>query len=172
MLLCGAVAAALFALWFANALPKYLKGAVLAMFAAAVIFIAEGMIVTDAERVEAAIYDLAEAFQRQDVDRTLSHISEQAPEERALVSRAIGMVQIEDDLRITDVNVELIADDSRARSTFRANATAQYAGHRDRARTRWLFTWQREEDDWRVIRIERLNVLDDRTIDPMANRAD
>lgn len=55
---------------------KYLVGAGALALAAAAFFAAERFYVTDAERIEAVVYDLADAIQSSDVDRVKSHLDD------------------------------------------------------------------------------------------------
>ncbi|MEX2285550.1 MAG: hypothetical protein WD648_00595 [Planctomycetaceae bacterium] len=163
---CGVAALVLLWWWRTTSQKALLKGAVAVVALAGVIFIVERLIVTDAERVEIAVYDIADAFRDKDLDRTLSHFSEDAIDERTLVTWAIKTVDIEDDLRITDVSVTLLDQGTRARIRFRANATATYSPYHDRVRTRWEFDFERHGDEWKVTGIRRMHLIKDEYLNP------
>jgi len=159
--------------WKSQQRPGYLTGMIASVFAALLVWIVERSIVTERERVEAAVhnlawavqnesalYDLGSAFPGEDHLKTLSFISRHAPALRELAWRGLQFVRVAGDLRITDVNVTLRANGTRARSHFRANGTFVLPdGSTSYEPTRWLLTWQLEDGQWRVIRIQRLNVI-------------
>src|SRR5262245_29091614 len=93
------------AMWRTNGRPVYLKIMLVIVLVACGIFVLERAIVTQPERIDADIHDLVESFRRQDLKRTLGHVSESATTERELISSAIDMVTIENALRITDMDV-------------------------------------------------------------------
>ena len=63
---------------------------------------------------------------------------------------------------IKDVQVTLLADETRASTRFRANGTVSFektnAGHQP---SRWELKWQREGSDWKIIEVHRLHPLKD-----------
>jgi hypothetical protein len=141
---------------------------------AALVWFLERSIVTDRERVEEGLYEIAAAFERDDSDAVLDAISMHAPDLKEMANMALNWVQLRD-LRVTDVNVELTGlDRSRARAHFRVNGrvaihTSSRAaddgsfnygaidqGHQA---TRWIGTWQRESDRWRLIELEQLDPI-------------
>jgi hypothetical protein len=130
------------------------------------VFFIERAIVTSPERIDDDVHDLVESFRKQDLQRTLSHVSESATTERQLISGAIGLVTIADPLRITDMNVKML-DDEHATARFRVNGTADAMGTSRRVSTRWELTFAREGDAWKVTRIQRMKLLKDEVIDPL-----
>lgn len=167
IVLCGVAAAILLAAWYQNRRGGLLIAAIAMLPLAAGIFFLERAYVSEAERIEANVYGLTTAFQQGDSEKTLDFLAADAQLERELVAKAIGLVEVQNDLRITDLRVRMMSADSRAVSHFRANATVKYLGHEDRARTRWELTWQRIGGDWKVIHIRRLKLLEDREMNPM-----
>lgn len=132
-----------------------------------VVYVVERQIVTERERVEQSIYEVSAAFQRRDVNGTLSHFSEQAILLKGIVMTALAAVQVHDDLRITDVSIEMRNDDSRARSHFRANGSFDVIGYGDVGHqpTRWNVDWQKEAGEWRIIKVERLDPITGESMD-------
>lgn len=163
-----------FVAWYGRRQNALLIGSAAMLVLASVIWWVEQEIVTEAERVEASVYAMAEAFRDdsraydpvsafqtpQDV-KTIEFISTQAPEIRTQVWRALTLVTVEDDIRVTDVQIETMSNNSRAVVHLRANATISVigAGNVGRQPTRWEITWQKEGGDWKVIRVIRLNVI-------------
>ena len=126
-----------------------------------ILWLVERQIVTPAEQVEAAIFELAAAVRDGDADRAVSFLSPQVPLLHASVRSAMAMADIDDDLRITDLNVRMTSAETRAISHFRANATirARTMPHESRYPTRWELTWQRQDGAWKVVAIERLDPI-------------
>lgn len=156
----GLVAAVLlFAGWFSTRRGMLLVGAGLLVMICGAVYVVEQRIVTEAERVEQLVLDLTSAFQKKQDQRVLEMFSPTATDLRRTVKTAMDMITVQEDLRITDLSVQLRAQNSRAISHFRANATISLGSHGGMGHhpSRWEITWQREADQWRIIRIERLN---------------
>jgi hypothetical protein len=173
-ILIGSVLAVLLvAAWQATGRASHLIGVAALAVLSGGVYLAERWIVTPAEEIEAAVYGLATSFQQRNLEACLDHISASAPLDRGLVAGAMNLVEVEDDLRITDLSVDMKAENSRGISHFRANATVSVKGFGNQGRqpTRWLLTWQREAGRWRVIRIQRLNTITGEPIgNPLASR--
>ena len=161
MFLCGVVAALCVITWYQRQQARYLGGALLALVLAGAGWMIERMIVTAGEHIESAVYAMTSAFQERDLDRTLSHVSKQAPDVRALVGFGYNLVEVGDDMRVTDVQVKMSGKNTRATSRFRVNATVNSRvghdfGHQP---SRWETKWQLEGEEWRVIDIRELDPL-------------
>lgn len=139
---------------------------VLAMAVASLVtYVVEENIVTERERVEQAVIGIADAFQDQDVRRTLSFISRRTPEYSYYAGLAVQHVEVDGELRITDLSVDLKT--GRAKSHFRANGTfivSQY-GNVGHYPTRWEVLWQKEGDEWKIIGVEQLDPITGEPID-------
>lgn len=128
---------------------------------------------TTRERITQHIYDVTSAFQKQDVQKTLSYFSVQAPERETIESN-LGKVKVGDDLRITDISVTFKANNSLAISTFRANATISVdlspipGGNLGHHPSRWELNWQREAGEWKIVKVQRLHPLNGKPIGFMA----
>jgi hypothetical protein len=131
-------------------------------FAACVaIWVIERQIVTEGEKLEQRIHELADAFQRNELEQTLSHFSQSNPKLLATVAMAVASVDIEPDYRITDYEVSLKADDTLATTHFRVNVTANVVGHGHVGRqpTRWLVDWRIEGGEWKIVEVSRLKLV-------------
>ncbi len=158
IMIFSAIAAGLAAALVTTQQGRYAVGIVALLVASLVTFLVEQHIVTESERVEQAVYDVAEAFQQRDEQRTLSAFSQRAPELQVLAMIALRVVEVRDDLRITDLSVELKNEQTRAFSHFRANGTFHAPGFGDvREPTRWDVGWQKEGGEWRIISVEQLH---------------
>lgn len=135
-------------------------------------YVAERRIVSDRERIEASLFEMADAFVVRDEHAVLDRISPRQDELKALVSWAFATVTAVSDLNLTDVSVQLLMEGSRATTHFRANGRFDVAGFGDVGRkpTRWELTWQREGSDWKIIRIRRLNPITGEEMDQRAAR--
>jgi hypothetical protein len=171
IMIFSAIAAGLAAAFVTTQQGRFLVGIVAMLVAALVTWLIEQNIVTESERVEQAVYDVAEAFQQGDVERTLSFFSTRstitnleavAPLQYSLrdVARyALQIVEVRGDLRITDVSVDLKS--GRATSRFRANGTFAVKDHGNVGHqpTRWDVVWQKEGTDWLIVKVDRLDPI-------------
>ncbi|MEX0717688.1 MAG: nuclear transport factor 2 family protein [Planctomycetaceae bacterium] len=167
IVVAGLFAAFAFIGWMGTRRGMYLVAVGVIAAACVGIFYVERAIVTEGEVVEQHVRDLADAFRRKDPTATLEHFSAQATRERFLVAWAMAAVTVHDDLTITDMQIELAAQGSRATSHFRANGTIELLGrgilgHRP---SRWLLTWQKEGGAWRIIHVEQLDPINGRPIE-------
>ena len=161
VLICLVAVVLLLAAWMKRQRIGYLIGIVGLAFVVGGLFLVEAQIVTDTERIEADIDGWTAAFQREDVDGTLSYISPQAAAIRTIVLAAMELVDVHDDLRITDMQITVTNESTRAVSRFRANATVDVKGYGNQGRrpSYWEVTWQKQAGEWKVIRVVRLNVM-------------
>ncbi len=164
--LCLVGIAGIFLIWKQNQKKEYLFVMGGLAIACIGIFTMEMAIVTEKERIEQHIHDMVWAFQKQEEEKCKSYLSQQAVPERGKIELALRTVRVHDDLRITDVDIELTNEDSIALSIFRANATVSYkmggaqsGGHHP---SRWLFTWRLEAGEWKVTKIEQLELIGDK----------
>jgi hypothetical protein len=159
IMIFSAIAAGLAAALVTTQQGRYALGIVALLIASLVTWLVEQNIVTESERVEQAVYDVAEAFQQRDEDRMLSFFSQRTPELRGIALIALRTIEAQDDLRITDVSVDVAH--GRADSTFRANGAFNAAGYGNIGHkpTRWDVGWQEEGGDWRIISVEQLDPI-------------
>lgn len=168
--ICSVIAVILFIQWYLKRQSKYLVGMALALVMMVGSYLIEMSIITPRERVEADLYGLANAFQNKQVDATMEYISPRAITLRTLVMLALNTVTIDGELRITDVQTEMLADNSLAKTHFRANGAATYKGISGRSPTRWELTWQKMGDVWKVTEARRLNPITGEELQPLAVR--
>lgn len=167
---CTIAAAIFLGLWMTQGRGVHLAAVLGILAVAGGIYFVEKSVVTETERVEAAVLELADAVERDNVDDALGKISANATAERALVTTGLRLIDVDGNLRISDMQVNLLGENSRAQTHFRANGNIRYEGQSQHTPTRWLLTWQREAGDWKVIRIERLSPTGGSPLDPMAQR--
>lgn len=121
----------------------------------------EQAIVTPGEEVELRVQEVVQACIDNKVPMVVDSISKGQVALRTLALTGLTMADIHEDMHVSDLSVEMTAQNSRALSRFRANGTVSvgnmsYSGH---AATRWELTWQREEGEWRIVEIKRLNPI-------------
>lgn len=162
----GAVACVLLSLWWTRRKQSYLGAVIILLVAAVATFFVERAIVSDREQIEQNVLDLTAAFQREDLDATLSHFSALADELRAIVTKAMELVDVQHDLDVKDVQVTMVAQGSQGISIFRANATVSvpsmsFTGHQP---SRWKLTWQREGGEWKIVEVIRMDPIQDKEL--------
>ncbi len=125
-------------------------------------YVIEAAIITPGEEVEQLTTDLCWQFQRKDPE-ILKQFSLTAPQLMAMCQAALLLVEVHDDLRLTDMHTTVTNNDTRAVCHFRANATISVAGAGNVGRqpARFELTWAREGDQWKIIGLKRLNPIRD-----------
>jgi hypothetical protein len=133
------------------------------------IYAVERAIVTEGERLQNSVMEMCDQFRRRD-PRTLDHFSEQTPEWKDLCKSAMELVQIQNDLRLTDFATTITNNSSRARVHFRANATISALGATAYHPFRCVLTFQKEGGLWKIIQVERLDPLNGERMQVMEPR--
>lgn len=158
------VAAVLFALaWSGNRRTLYAGLAIGALLLIPAVFLIERLIVTTAEQVEQEVHALLAAVVRDDVDATLDFFTKTALIERGLVVTGMSLGTLRPDARITDLSVEVTAEDTVAVTHFRANGT--FVGRElivsgeHHVATRWRLSWRKEAGDWKIFEVVRLDPI-------------
>lgn len=110
--------------------------------------------------------DMTNAFQNRDVAKTKSYFSKQAnlPPE---LDTIINLVRVKGNIRLTDLSVKFKEQNSLATSHFRANGSFSYGevGSVDHFPTRWELDWQREANEWKIIEVRRLHLMNGKEVD-------
>jgi hypothetical protein len=167
----GTIGAILLFTWSATHRGLYLvlAGGCLALIGGA--YLVDRAHVTDAEQVAERTLALTDAFRREDAAALDGLMGERAAELRAVVTAALLLVDVRDDLRVTDVAVEQLEGDT-ATIHFRANATIFVVGHGQMGYqpSRWRLTWEREKGEWRVVAAQRLNPVDGSAMQTLEKR--
>lgn len=147
--------------WSKRLQTRYLILMIVSIGLAGATWFVERAIVTERERVYDSVVGMTHAFQKRQLEETVGYVSMQAPDLKFLIGYAYNLVKISDDMRVTDIEVHLTNQNSRAKSKFRVNGTLQdlrggYVGHQP---TRWETTWQLEEGEWRMIDILQIDPI-------------
>ena len=174
----------LFLGWVSQRKTGYLAGVALCLALCGLVFVVEQQIVTETERVEQRLLDFTAAFQRDSLQRGLLNAVIgggpeleslkflQGDEVRRLATHALDLVDIQDDVRISDIRTKMSNKDSRAITQFRASASVTVSGFSAvRQPSRWELTWGKEDGEWKVLRATRLNFMSGQPMDnPFAMR--
>ena len=174
IILLSVIAVLFYVGWVSQRRAGLLAGAALCLALCGVVWLVERQIVTERERVEQRLLDFTTTFQKESLERgignlllggpeprTFAFISASATEVQNLARQGLDLVDIQEDVRISDVRTTLTNNNSRAVTHFRASATVNVGayGNVGRQPTRWELTWQREQGEWKVIRATRLNFM-------------
>lgn len=152
--------------WNSNRRGWYLLSALACVGLAFVVLVVEEMIITEAEEVEARVHELADLVSREDYEKVLDFLAGDAKDLRAEIGSHIQDVEIEDNLRITDVRVTYEPDTGKAVSHFRANGTVTWRKSlTQQVSTRWNLTWKKADGAWKIIQIDRLDPIKGEIID-------
>ena len=145
---------------------KWLIATVLCAVLAIAVWFIEAAIVTPGEQVEANLLAMVRAFQKNDDPGTLQFISPGSPKLMLLAKMAIPMVDINEDYRITDVQIQTFANNTGATSHFRLNATVQTPtqGNVGHLPLRFNGKWRIEAGQWRLTEIEELDPINGKAL--------
>jgi hypothetical protein len=163
MLLCGFGALVGVGVWSGSKRALPLGFSVACLIAAGVIYVVERIVLTPAEQVEALVVRLVDEFRRKDA-AALDHFSRQAAAYRTLCQAAMEMVDVEDDLQLSDFRTRVSNNNSRAVTQFRAKGTVSvrpFMTSKTYQPSRFELTWTREGEHWRIIEVRRLHPFKD-----------
>lgn len=160
MLIAGLAALVCVALWNNSRRKIYVVAALGCLLLSAGFYFLEQAIVTEGERLQKVVVSLCDDF-RHKRPATLNYFSNAAVDLKAKVLAAMALVEVRDDLRLTDFQTNLTNQNSRGTVHFRANASLSVIGYGDVGRqpARILLTFQREQNEWKIIDVERLHPL-------------
>lgn len=171
ILLCTVVAAIFFIAFMTTQRARFLIALPLLLLAALTIYFVEIAIVTDTEQVENNLRDLVSTFveesrqfgvgsiEKPEQVRCQSFFAENNTVDRTRVVAALMFVQVEGDIRVTDVTIQLTNRDTMAVTRFRANATFSAGSNTGHHPSRWEMTWQKQAGEWKITRTRMLNVM-------------
>ncbi len=184
ILILSVLGVLLFLGWVSQRKTGYLAGLALCVALCGIVFVVEQQILTELERVEQRLLDFTAAFQRDSLKRGLVNVLIggggeleslkflQGDEVHRLATHALDLVDIQDDVRISDIRTRMSNQDSRAITQFRASASVAVSGYSAaRQPSRWELTWGKEGGEWKVLRATRLNFMSGQPLDnPFAVR--
>ena len=118
------------------------------------------MVLTPREQIIENVLGITRAFQQRELEKTYSYISKSAWDVQLLAAEGYNRITVSDDMRVSDIQVEMLAQGERALATFRVNATIS-AGPLGTMRrpTMWETKWQLEPEGWKMIDITALNPI-------------
>lgn len=171
IIVIGVAAIICFIAWSSTQRSRYLTAIAVLAFCAILTHFIEQAVVTEGEKVEIALHDLLDTFisesqsitslQQAQVVRSERFFSEQNVMDKARVRAAVILVNVAADTRITDVQIQLTNQDTRAITHFRANGTVSTSmgGGGGHYTSRWELTWQKEAGEWKITRTKMLNPM-------------
>ena len=157
--------------WSSTQRSRYLTAIAVLAFCAILTHFVEQAVVTEGEKVEIALHALLDTFiaesqsinslQQAQAVQSERFFSEQNVTDRARVRAAVILVNVATDTRITDVQIQLTNQDTRAITHFRANGTVSTSmgGGGGHYTSRWELTWQKEAGEWKITRTKMLNPM-------------
>ncbi len=171
IIVLAAISAVGVAVWMQNQRRDLLLGIAICILLTPLVWWAEQVIVTPRERVEQDILGITSAFQQKDQDRTLSYISARSDLLRATVAGAMNVVDVGSDMHVSDIEVTLTNENSRAVSRFRVNASINSAlvGGSQHYPSRWEAYWQQEGGQWKMVDIVELDVVTGKELHRLPN---
>ncbi|WP_171187229.1 hypothetical protein [Alienimonas chondri] len=144
---------------------KFLAVAAVCFLTGAGAFGADWYIVTEAEKVEAHVRDLAEAVVAGDSEKALSYFSVTAIPERLAVATGMSMATFDDDLSLSDWSTVVTANDTQAVSGFRANGTIRVAQIGELYKpSMWELVWRKEAGEWKIVDVHRFDPITEKPI--------
>lgn len=169
MIIALAVAAGLVVMSRSSGKRWLLALAVGVALLAPVIWVVDQTVVTDREQVGQNLDELTSAVRANDADAAVAFVSLQAKDIKATVAGGLAMVKV-DRVRITDIEIEMLVNNTRATTHFRANGEGhlKLGAGATHFSTRWLLTWQKEGGEWKVILAQRLNPITGDEIGPLS----
>lgn len=171
IILCTVIAAIFFIVFMTTQRARFLIALPLLLLAAVTIYFVEIAIVTNSEQVEKNLHDLVDTFVEEshqfgsgsatvpEQARCQSYFAETNTVDRTRVVAALMFVQVEGDIRVTDVKIQLTNQDTMAVTHFRANATFSAGSNTGHHPSRWEMTWQKQAGEWKITRTKMLNVV-------------
>lgn len=138
---------------------RYAAGMIICFLLVGMTWFIEKQVVTEKERVHASVIGITTAFGDRDLDKTVGYVAQRSQDLRFLIGYAYNLVEFKGDMRVTDIEIEMTNNESRAKTRFRVNGTISalkqsYTGHQP---TRWEATWQVEAGEWKMIDIIQLD---------------
>lgn len=140
-------------------------GVMLALVAGSA-FVIDQAVVTEPEKIDLLVRSLCDDFRHKRAG-TLDYFSRSEPGLKAAALAAQSLVTINEGPRITDVKIQVTNQGTRATSHFRANASISVAGYGDVGYqpSRFVLTWLRESDGWKIVKVQRFDPIQDKELE-------
>lgn len=160
IVICGGMAVIFFFMWNANRRGLHLLLCLGCLALCGLWYVVERAIVTDGERLQAKVIQLCEDF-RDKKPGVTDYVSDAHPDIKILFASASALVTVGNDLRMSDFQSTISNDGQQGTVHFRANATITIMGHGNVGYqpARLILTFQREKEDWKIIKVQRLNPI-------------
>jgi len=168
IVIVGFVALIFLFLWNANRRGLHMLLALACVGLCFVIYFVERAIVTEREVLTQRVIQLCHDF-RDKKPGLLDYISDTKPNLKDLMTQAMDTVTVQSDLRLSDFQTTVNAENTQGKCRFRANATINVIGMGDVGyqSVQVEFVFQREKGVWKIIEIRRFNPINGKEMDPM-----
>jgi low affinity Fe/Cu permease len=172
IILCVVIGAIFFIGYVQTQRAKFLYPLGVMVFVAITIFFVELAIVTDLEKVDGRLKELITTFVEESQNtktgvtpanvRCYDFFTTENTIDRARVARAIGVVNVANDVRVPSIETKLSAEDTRAVTEFRVNGSVSTAATASRRfATRWRVHWQKVGSEWKISETHMLDLIND-----------
>jgi len=134
--------------------------AVICVLLAVALYVAESMIVTTGEQLEANLNQMLEGFRNADTQVIASHLSPEAQSLKDTAEEGLTLVDVSRSFHIKDVETTVSDDGSSAWVDLRGNGllTVKASNTPYHAATRWKTLWKKQSDGaWKLAEVHRLN---------------
>lgn len=158
MLIAALGAMIFFAVWNGNRKNLFLILAIICLLLTPGFYVVERAIVTQGEKLRADIAQLCDQFRNRQPE-TLNHFSNSVPQFKDMCKAAMDLVEVGDDLRLTDFQTTFSDNDTKAKVHFRANGTFSAMGFKGHHPFRCILTYQKEGDTWKIVDVARLDPI-------------
>lgn len=150
--------------WSRNKQGKYLLAAFGCLLLTGMTFLIDEAVVTEPERIALHVRELCFSFQREKTEEARAFFSNSAPELRQLVEQASRMVRVGKDLIVSDIEVKTVGTPPHYTSRFRAKGTVFLKSGASEENygfqhSQWELLWKQEGGVWRIVKLTRLNPL-------------
>lgn len=159
------LSAVFFSKWKESRKKSLLITSVVMLILTPLIYVVELKVVTENEILEQKVMDFTSNFQQKNLEKTLSFIHEKNKSDEFRVKNSFKVLDVSDDLRITDIRVKISDNGTSGITHFRANASILYQGHdMGHHPSRWNVYWHKADEEWKVIQVDRLDPINGKVI--------
>jgi len=140
---------------------KWLVAVAVCLLLGIAVWFIEKAVITPGEQVEAHVFAIVQAFQKNDEPGTLKFISPASVGLVALAQAGIKVVDLKEGYSVSDMQIKTLANKTAATSHFRVNGTISMPtqGNLGHKPFRFNGKWRIEAGEWRLTEIEELDPI-------------
>lgn len=131
------------------------------------VFFLERFLISPREEVEDTVELLLQEFKDADIEGIASLLSANSKGLKDTTAQGLELVKVEDSFHLGSLNVTLNDDEQSAIAMVRANGNLKLLKHGGGVRhvaTYWKMTWIREQNDWLLDKVVRLDPVNGQEI--------